>query len=129
MKVRFFLCKTCGNIVVKLVDSGVTPVCCGKEMVELKANETDSVSEKHLPVIDVECDGKVCVNIGELPHPMTKEHWIEFVVLETLKGGQIRYLKDCDHAHAEFRLACGDKPVAVYAYCNLHGLWMKKMAK
>lgn len=123
MKTRFFYCKTCGNLVVKVLDSGVTPVCCGEEMTELKVNEIDYVGEKHMPVINAKCNGKVCVDVGESRHPMDRDHWIEFIAIETEKGGQICRLSHHDQPHAEFFIAPGDKLVGAFAYCNIHGLW------
>ena len=52
MTTRFFLCKRCGNVIIKIVDSGVVPVCCGEEMVELRPNRTDVGMEKHVPVVE-----------------------------------------------------------------------------
>ena len=122
MATKFFLCTTCGNVVVKAIDSGVKVVCCGKEMTELIPNTTDAMMEKHLPVVE-HIDGRtVRVKVGSMPHPMTKEHHICFIYLETEHGGQIQYLDPEGPAEAFF-CGCKDKPVAVYGYCNLHGLW------
>lgn len=88
---------------------------------ELKALMNEGAGEKHLPV--VKCDGdKVSVEVGSVAHPMTAEHLIEWIALETEKGVQIACLSPDDKPAAEFVLA-GGKPKAVYAYCNLHGLW------
>ena len=51
MKVKFFKCKHCGNVIVKFVDSGVPVVCCGEKMEELKANTVEASVEKHLPAL------------------------------------------------------------------------------
>lgn len=121
--VKFYKCPICGNIVVSVIDSGVTPVCCGKEMIELKANETDGAREKHVPVVTRK-EGSCCVlvEVGSVPHPMLPEHHISFIYLETANGGQLRYLDPTKPAVAEF-CDCKDPIVAVYEYCNLHGLW------
>lgn len=83
---------------------------------------TDAAVEKHLPCVTVE-DGAICVNIGEVTHPVTDEHFIELVYVETENGGQRRAFKPGDAPDATFCVA-EDKPVAVYAYCNLH--WLRK---
>lgn len=129
MKAKFFLCTTCGNVAIKLVDSGADLSCCGDEMMDLLPDTTESLGEKHLPVL--ECDDKhyLKVKIGSVPHPMTKEHRILFICLETEHGGQIQYLEAGKPAEAVFCICCDDKPVAVYAYCNIHGLWMTKVNK
>lgn len=125
MKVKFFRCNHCGNIVTKIVDKGVPVVCCGEAMEELKANTTDAATEKHVPQVVVE-DHKVKVDVGSVTHPMTEEHLIQFIYLETEKGGQLKTLTATDEPKAVFCLG-EDKPVAVYEYCNLHGLWMKEL--
>ncbi|MBR6632388.1 MAG: desulfoferrodoxin, partial [Alistipes sp.] len=45
MKTKFFKCETCGNVAIKVVDSNVPLVCCGKPMTELKANTEESGAE------------------------------------------------------------------------------------
>ena len=119
---KFYLCKTCGNLHVSVNDGGAVPVCCGSEMTELKANETDGAREKHVPVVTRKEDGTVLVEVGSVPHPMLPEHHISFIWLETENGGQLRRLDPGKPAVAEF-CDCKDKVIAVYEYCNLHGLW------
>jgi len=59
-------------------------------------------------------------------HPMVDVHHIQWLYVETEQGGHIRYLHPGEAPRAVFEL--GDEtPVAVYAYCNLHGLWMTKL--
>lgn len=127
MKTRFFLCTACGNVVVKMVDSGLNLSCCGKEMKELVPGTDDGVGEKHLPVVECKCDGTVKVRIGSMPHPMTQEHRIVFIYLETKHGGHLQYLDMDKPAEAVFHICCKDKPVAVYSYCNVHGLWKTEL--
>lgn len=116
----FYLCEHCGNLVEMIQDAGVNPVCCGEKMVKLNANSTDAATEKHVPVVTVEKD-KVSVCVGSVTHPMTEEHSIEWVALETDQGVAVHYLKGTPET--SFALAEGEKVVRVYAYCNLHGLW------
>lgn len=122
MTTKFFLCKTCGNVVVKFVDSGVKVVCCGQQMQELIPSTDDSAVEKHLPVVELQKDGAIKVKIGSKQHPMAPEHHISFICLETEHGVQLKYLMPDQAPEANFQ-AGKDKPVAVYAYCNIHGLW------
>ena len=118
---RFFKCSICGNVTGLIVDQGVPMMCCGKKMTELVPNTVEASTEKHLPAITASGDG-IRVQIGSVPHPMDDEHHIGFVYVETELGGQRKVLKlgaepKCSFCFVE------DKPVAVYAYCNLHGLW------
>lgn len=54
---------------------------------------------------------------------MTKEHHIEWVSLQSRFGNQRKALKPGMEPKVCFRVCEGDEILAVYAYCNLHGLW------
>lgn len=123
---KFYRCKTCGNIITKLNDSGVPVVCCGEKMEELVPGAVDAALEKHVPSVTVE-GNTVKVQVGDVEHPMLEEHYIQFIVLETAFGSMIKNLSPDDKPVAEFALPAGDKPIAVYEYCNLHGLWVKEL--
>ena len=126
MALKFYKCEHCGNIALKPYDKGVPLVCCGERMTELTANTVDAAVEKHVPVVTV--DGAfVHVAVGEVAHPMTEEHLITFIVLETKKGYQIAELTATDEPAADFAIAEGDEAVAAYEYCNLHGLWKAEL--
>jgi superoxide reductase len=124
---KFFKCEVCKNIIVKLADSGVPVSCCGKPMKELVPGAVDGALEKHVPAVLTE-EKNVKVQIGEVIHPMLEEHFIQFIALETKNGFQVKYLKAGDEPKAEFTVAADDEAVAVYEYCNLHGLWVKELA-
>ncbi|MGB4984445.1 MAG: desulfoferrodoxin family protein [Erysipelotrichaceae bacterium] len=117
---KFYYCKHCGNIIHYLNDSGVKVVCCGEEMSELLPNTVEAAVEKHLPVVTLG-EKKVSVDVGSVDHPMTPEHHIAWVALESSKGVKIHNLTD--KPHTSFHMCSCDEPIAVYAYCNLHGLW------
>lgn len=118
---KIFKCEHCKNIATLLDDKHVPLVCCGSKMVELTEASAVGAPEKHTPV--VKKGNTVVVNVGEVEHPMTEEHLIPFVVIETNKGMQVKYLKVGEKPVAEFVLASGEELIATYAYCNLHGLW------
>lgn len=119
---KFYVCKHCGNIVTYVHDSGVPVVCCGEKMQELIPGSVDAAGEKHVPV--VERDGNlVNVKVGSIPHPMTEEHHIAWVAIETKTGIQRKALKVPGEPAAQFALIDGDEVLNAYAYCNLHGLW------
>ena len=122
MEPKFYICEHCGNIITKLRDSGVPVVCCGEPMKELKAGTTDAALEKHVPVWKQE-GGIVSVVVGSVEHPMLPEHFIEFIVLKTKNGVQMKKLAPGEAPKAEFAICEGDEVEAVYEYCNLHGLW------
>ena len=118
---KFFICEHCGNLVGVINDAGVPMMCCGQKMTQLIPGTVEASVEKHLPVVTVDGD-KVKVEIGSVAHPMAEEHSILWVYLQTNKGGQRKNLAVGEAPVAEFSLL-NEKPVAVYAYCNLHGLW------
>lgn len=121
MEERFYYCETCGNFMIAAIASGVIPYCCGDEMTLLKPNTMDGSKEKHVPVVTVLSDHCLRVKVGDEPHPMTPEHNIRFVCVETSVGGVIRYLDVGDVPEVTVRF--DGKPIAVYAYCSIHGLW------
>ncbi len=94
--------------------------------VELKANSTDAATEKHVPVVTVEGD-KVHVEVGSTLHPMTPEHHIAFICLVTGDKVELKKLDPTSAPIADFVLAPGEKVKEVYEFCNLHGLWVKKL--
>ncbi len=122
---KFFKCAHCGNLVGVINDSGVPMICCGEPMKELIPNTMDAATEKHVPDVVVEGD-LLKVTVGSTKHPMEKEHYIQFVFVETQKGEHMRVLTPGEEPYAEFNLH-GDAPVAVYEHCNLHGLWKKDL--
>ena len=94
-------------------------------MDELIPNTVEASGEKHIPAVSVE-NGVVTVNVGSVDHPMQDVHYIEWVQLVTENGIQRKELKPGQEPHVVFHLG-DDKPVAVYAYCNLHGLWKTEL--
>ena len=112
--------------VIMLISGGAEISCNGTPMNFLKANTTDAAQEKHVPQVKI--DGKkVIVKVGSVTHPMTEAHLIQWIYLQTKKGGQYVHLSANDAPEAEFIVADGDEPIAAYEFCNLHGLWMAKI--
>ena len=122
MEQRFFVCETCGNIIAMVKPSGVPVMCCGKKMKEIVPNTTDAAQEKHVPVWTKE-GNLVKVQVGSVAHPMIPAHYIEWVNLQTKAGNQRKALSPEQAPEVTFALTDGDEVEAVYAYCNLHGLW------
>lgn len=116
----FFKCKHCGQVIAIVKRTGVPVVCCGDEMNELIANTSDGAFEKHVPVYEQK-DGKVVVKVGSVAHPMVEAHHIEWVAVQTADGMMFKKLAPGALPEAEFQ--CSEKVEAVYAYCNLHGLY------
>ncbi len=122
MEMKFYKCPHCGNVLAYVQPSGVKAVCCGDEVAEMVPKTADSAKEKHVPVI--EQDGSlVTVTVGSTLHPMEEKHSIQWIALHTEQGNQRKALKPGDAPRAVFALAPGDRVVAAYEYCDLHGLW------
>ncbi|MCQ2605497.1 MAG: desulfoferrodoxin [Bacteroidales bacterium] len=121
METKFYRCKICGNVILKLTDSGVTPHCCGREMEELEPITKDVYMEKHLPVVTRIDEHTIVVDVSSYEHPMLPEHYIEWIYVETKNGGRFKKLTATSKPH--IRISCKSDPIAVYAYCNIHGLW------
>ena len=122
MEMKFYRCAHCGQIVAIVKKTGVPIICCGEPMTEIVPGTVDASLEKHVPVYEVK-DGKVTVTVGSVEHPMQEEHFIEWIALETKFGNQRKALKPGDEPKTCFSICDGDEVVAVYEYCNLHGLW------
>ena len=118
---KFYICEHCGNLIGMVHDAGVPMMCCGQKMTKLEPGTVEASHEKHIPVVSL--DGQtVTVTVGEVEHPMTEEHSILWVYLQTDRGGQRKCLPVGQAPTVSFALT-DEKPLAVYAYCNLHGLW------
>ena len=123
--VKFYMCPDCGLVVETIHDSGIAPSCCNMRMDALVPNTVEASGEKHIPAVTVE-GSTVTVNVGSVDHPMQDAHYIEWVQLVTEKGSQRKYLTPGQAPSVVFTLE-NDKPLSVYAYCNLHGLWKTEL--
>ena len=124
MATKFYKCAHCGNVIMKVVDSKVPVVCCGEKMQELIPGTVDASVEKHLPVVTVLDETTIKVEVGSVAHPMLPEHQISFIYVETENGGIRVDLKDKPEAVISLG---NERAVAVYEYCNLHGLWKTEL--
>ena len=107
---RFYICEFCGNVIGMIHDAGVPVMCCGEEMTKLEPGTTDGSQEKHAPVVCVE-DNTVHISVGSVHHPMEEEHSIQWVYLQTDKGGHRKCLEVGKEPTVRFALV-DEKPVA-----------------
>ena len=122
---KFYVCPKCGQVIEIVHDNGRIPRCCGEKVLPLEPNSVEASGEKHIPQVKV-ADGFVEVNVGSVNHPMEDVHWIEWVELVSQDGVQRKYLNPGDAPLVKFPLG-GSQPLAVYAFCNLHGLWKAQL--
>ncbi|MBI9008854.1 MAG: desulfoferrodoxin [Tenericutes bacterium] len=122
---NIYYCKHCKRICYTYpVDS--TLVCCNDEMTLLQAKTEDKGNEKHLPVVEKLSDSKITVKVGSVTHPMLEDHWIQWIFIE---NGDKYYTKTFNPGEEPVVEFCVDfsKPVTVYEFCNLHGLWKTEL--
>jgi len=120
---EIYKCEICGNIVEVLHEGIGKLVCCGKEMKLQKENSVDASKEKHVPIIEKNKEG-VKITVGSTPHPMTNEHYIEWIEIYTKKGRAKKFLKPNQEPSVMFPIKT--EILGARAYCNLHGLWKSK---
>lgn len=105
-------------------------------LVEVKANSIEAALEKHVPVYEFGCNNEECcdncyqcitVKVGEVTHPMLDNHFIEFIVVETSINTYVKFLKPGELPEASFIIKDDEEVLNIYEYCNLHGLWVKKV--
>lgn len=121
---QVYKCETCGNIVMVYHEGGGELVCCGAPMKHMEEKTADFATEKHVPVVE-KIEGGYKVYVGSTEHPMTDEHYIEWI--ELFDGDTVftKYLKPGDKPEAFFYT---DKAaVSAREYCNVHGHWSNKL--
>lgn len=119
---EIYKCDLCGSVIEVLTGAGGTLVCCDKEMRLLKENTVDAALEKHVPVVTDSADG-LLVNVGSVDHPMTDDHYIEWIEVIAGDATYTTFLKPGDKPQACFPNLKGD--YIVREHCNLHGVWKK----
>ena len=119
-QLEVYKCDKCGNIVEVLHGGAGELVCCGQPMRLISANTVDAAKEKHVPVIEKTANGYK-VTVGSVLHPMTGEHYIEWIALCADGVMYRKFLKPGDTPVAEFCVTATG--VTAYEYCNLHSLW------
>ena len=118
----FYKCPICGKIIVMVEPRNNPTICCGRPMEELPVNTEDGAHEKHIPVFTQE-GNIVHVKVGEVEHPMVEAHHISWILFQTNLGNQRKVLDPLGKPEASFALLPNEKLVAIYEYCNLHGLY------
>lgn len=119
-RLQIYKCEICGNIVEMLHEGAGELVCCGEPMKLYEENTTDAAVEKHVPVSEPAEHG-IKVMVGSVAHPMTEEHYIEWIEVVAGDKAYREFLKPGDAPEATFCLEA--EGVTLREYCNLHGLW------
>ncbi|MCR4880851.1 MAG: desulfoferrodoxin [bacterium] len=121
---EIYKCEICGNIIEVLFGAAGELVCCGEPMTLMIEKTQEEMHEKHLPVLEKGLSGDVIVKVGEVPHPMTKEHYIQMIEVFT-KDGILERKYLFPSQKPEFLIKLNQGITHAREYCNIHGLWMK----
>lgn len=117
--VNFYRCPICGNV-IELVDGDINHMrCCGQEMELMVANTQDAAVEKHVPVYE-KVEDEIVVKVGEVDHPMEKDHYIMWVA--QVNDNQVSRVTLYPEQGINVRFKYIPNST-IYAYCNKHGLW------
>lgn len=120
---EIYKCAACGNVVEVYAGGDGQLECCGQPMNQLVENTVDAAKEKHVPVIE-KIDGGYKVKVGQVAHPMTDEHYIQFIELKCgCSDSCVKILSPSDAPEAEFKCGCSPDTISAREHCNLHGLW------
>lgn len=111
----FYVCPLCGNI-IHATGAGAFS-CCGITLPVLEAEQPDQAHE--IKTEQIEYDYYVTMN-----HPMSKNHYISFFAY--VSSDRIQMIKLYPEQNAEARFPMMGSGI-LYAYCNKHGLFMKKV--
>lgn len=119
----FYIDKNTNTVFIKLSNNDIR---ADVSLEPLNENTSDGATEKHLPL--VKQNGAIIeVSVGEIMHPMEESHFITTIFLETTLGFHSMTLTPGSRPEVSFYLADNEKAIAVYEYCNLHGLWKQEI--
>lgn len=122
-KGQVYRCNVCGNIVTLLCAGPGNLVCCEVPMEILEAKQGDVGPEKHIPIING-YDNGIKVKVGEIPHPMDENHYIQWIELSHGNQMYVQFLEPEDEPEANFPVKFHDeKGIKARSYCNIHGFW------
>lgn len=121
-----YKCDICNQIVTSTCELKNPISCCGKEMKLIHPKTEEDKAEKHVPVYEKE-GNTIIVNVGSVPHPMEEAHHIIWISIITNTGVHVKFLNCTGEPKATFKLGENETPRAIYAYCNIHGLWCQKV--
>lgn len=109
-KVRFYVCPSCGNILVSTGSASI--FCCGRKLEYLMP--MDAVEEMTISVEEMDTDYFITFD-----HPMTKDHYISFVASVKSDRVLLNRLYPEQSPSCRIPVIFGGK---LYVYCVIHGL-------
>lgn len=119
MRSSVYVCPICGNVIHSVGQTMVS--CCG---VSLPALEPELCDAEH----DIQAEMMETDLYVTVPgHAMTKQHSISFLAYVTADRFELVKLYPEGEAQGRFALRGRAKHGILYAYCNHHGLFLKKL--
>ena len=109
-KVRFYVCPSCGNILVSTGSASI--FCCGRKLERILP--ADTLTAPKTIVEEIDADYFVTID-----HPMAKEHYLSFVAYVKSDRIFLNRLYPEQSPTCRFPAAAGGK---LYVYCIKHGL-------
>jgi transcriptional regulator with XRE-family HTH domain len=109
-KVRFYVCPSCGNILVSTGSASI--FCCGRQLEYLLPSDASSAPKITVEEMDTDY-------YATLDHPMTKEHYISFVAAVKNDRVFLNRLYPEQNPTCRIPITIGGK---LYVYCIKHGL-------
>lgn len=112
-RTKLYVCPVCGNAIHSIGNAVVS--CCGITLPALEAEEADHEHFLTIETVEDEC-------FLAIHHPMTKEHFISFVVSVT--ADRTNMVKFYPEGNAQTRMQLRGHGT-IYWYCSQHGLFKK----
>lgn len=109
-KIRFYVCPSCGNILVSTGSASI--FCCGRQLEFILP--TDSTIAPKITVEEIDTD--IFVNFD---HPMNKDHYLSFAAYVKSDRVILSRLYPEQSPICRFPVTSGGK---LYVYCIKHGL-------
>ena len=95
---KLLKCPICGNVIEVTNGDAKHIMCCGKPMQEVAPNTVDAATEKHIPVYE-KVDDEIIVRVGEVEHPMEKEHYINWIA--QVKENKVKEIRNTAYSCPE----------------------------
>ena len=115
LRSRFLVCPVCGNVVFARGDAMIS--CCGIQLPALEAEEPDEAHSLKTERVEDEI-------FVSSDHPMSKDHYLSFIAYMTPDDCEMKTLYPEGSAEARFFFRGSGR---LYAYCNRHGLFVRKV--
>lgn len=113
MKLKFYYCSHCGKIFSMVKDSGTPTLCCGEIVQELIPEVSEEKANGHIPVIKV-MGSTVSVTVGSKVQPTEVENYIEWILLQSGRSVQKKWLGTGSFPNVDFAVMTGEKVEASF---------------